>query len=109
MRREQLFSRTGYYRYLLNVNVLLHREAAEASIDRVRSLLEGRHSGQPVRVLDLAFGQRRQRSAPSEVQVAADPQGGAPAVCGAHKRTRFCEYAPCHLFPISLFNIPAST
>ena len=56
MRREQLFSRTGYYRYLLNVNVLLHREAAEASIERLGALLDGRHSGQPMRVLDLACG-----------------------------------------------------
>jgi hypothetical protein len=56
MRREQLFSRTGYYRHLLDINVLLHREAAEFSIRELRSRLTGRDSAQPLRVLDLACG-----------------------------------------------------
>jgi len=56
MRREQLFSRSGYYRHLLDINVLLHREATQASVRELAGLLRGRASNQPLRVLDLACG-----------------------------------------------------
>lgn len=56
MRREELFNRSGYYRFLLDSNSLLHREAAAVAIDALNPLLKERASDEPVRVLDLACG-----------------------------------------------------
>jgi SAM-dependent methyltransferase len=56
MRREELFSRSGYYRFLLDSNVLLHREAAEVATDGLASLLRARALDNPIKVLDLACG-----------------------------------------------------
>ncbi len=56
MRREELFSRSGYYRFLLDCNVLLHREAAEVATEGLASLLQGRALDKPIKVLDLACG-----------------------------------------------------
>ena len=55
MRREELFSRSGFYGFLLKSNVLLHREAARAAIDAFRPVVaaQGRTT---VPVLDLACG-----------------------------------------------------
>jgi len=56
MRREELFSRSGFYRFLVDSNVLLHREAARAAIEAYRPVLEAAATGAPVPVLDLACG-----------------------------------------------------
>jgi SAM-dependent methyltransferase len=56
MRREELFSRSGYYRFLLDSNALLHREAAEVATDGLASLLRARALEKPIKVLDLACG-----------------------------------------------------
>jgi len=56
MRREELFSRSGFYGFLLDSNVLLHREAARAAIEAYRPVLEAAATGAPVPVLDLACG-----------------------------------------------------
>ena len=56
MRREELFNSSGYYRFLLDSNALLHREAAAAATAALARLLQERASDKPVRVLDLACG-----------------------------------------------------
>ena len=56
MRREELFSRSGFYGFLLKSNVLLHREAAEAGIAALASVLELLPEDETVSVLDLACG-----------------------------------------------------
>lgn len=56
MRREPLFSRSGYYRYLLDINVLLHREAAGATRRALEDWRRLHPTGRPARVLDLACG-----------------------------------------------------
>jgi len=56
MRREELFNRSGYYRFLLDSNSLLHREAAAAAIEALTPLLRKRAPDDPVKVLDLACG-----------------------------------------------------
>lgn len=56
MRREPLFSRSGYYRYLLDINVLLHREAAAATRRALEDWRRSHPTGRTVRVLDLACG-----------------------------------------------------
>lgn len=56
MRREELFNRSGYYRFLLDSNVLLHRQAAETAIAAVAPLIRRHDPNEPVRVLDLACG-----------------------------------------------------
>lgn len=56
MRREELFSRSGFYGFLLDSNVLLHREAARAATEAYQPVLEATATGAPVPVLDLACG-----------------------------------------------------
>lgn len=56
MRREPLFSRSGYYRFLLDCNALLHREAVAAAHAVLAERLESSGAGRTVRVLDLACG-----------------------------------------------------
>ncbi len=56
MRREPLFNRSGYYRFLLDVNALLHREAAAAAIAVLEDWTRTVPSDRPLRVLDLACG-----------------------------------------------------
>ncbi len=55
MRREELFSRSGFYGFLLKSNVLLHREAARAAVDAFQPVVAGYGRG-PVAILDLACG-----------------------------------------------------
>jgi SAM-dependent methyltransferase len=56
MRYEALFSRSGFYGFLLKSNVLLHHEATQDAIEAVRPVLAAcDHSGS-VAVLDLACG-----------------------------------------------------
>ena len=55
MRREELFSRSGFYGFLLKSNVLLHRQAVEAATDAFRPVLQAQGNA-PVPVLDLACG-----------------------------------------------------
>jgi SAM-dependent methyltransferase len=56
MRRERLFSQGGFYAFLVESNVLMHREAAEQGTRIVHRWLVGRHEERPLRVLDLACG-----------------------------------------------------
>ena len=56
MRRETLFSHSGFYGFLLKSNVLLHREATLDTIEAVRPVLAICDKNQPVAVLDLACG-----------------------------------------------------
>lgn len=55
MRREALFNRSGFYRFLLETNVLMHREAT-ATASRVLADLASAVGPRPLRVLDLACG-----------------------------------------------------
>ncbi len=55
MRREALFSRSGYYRFLLDTNALMHREARAAAF-RVLGELTAAAPDRRLRVLDLACG-----------------------------------------------------
>lgn len=56
MRREQLFSRDGFYSFVVESNVLLHREAIAQGGDLLAERLAARPADAPVRVLDLACG-----------------------------------------------------
>lgn len=56
MRREELFNRSGYYRFLLDSNALLHREATDVATEGLKPVLRERAVDKPVRVLDLACG-----------------------------------------------------
>lgn len=56
MRREELFSRSGFYGFLLKINVLLHREATHDAIEAARPVLARWEKNQPIAVLDLACG-----------------------------------------------------
>ncbi len=56
MRREALFSRSGFYGFLLKSNVLLHREATQDAIIALQPMLTTWERSQPVAVLDLACG-----------------------------------------------------
>lgn len=56
MRREEIFNRSGYYRFLLDSNALLHREAADVATQALTPVLSGREHDTPVKVLDLACG-----------------------------------------------------
>ena len=56
MRREALFSRSGFYGFVLESNVLLHREATVAAIEAMRTVLANWDKNRPVAVLDLACG-----------------------------------------------------
>ncbi len=56
MRREKLFSNDGFYPFIVESNVLLHREAIDAGRQMVELLLNRRAPEQPVTVLDLACG-----------------------------------------------------
>ena len=56
MRREALFSRSGFYGFLLQSNVLLHREATRDAIAAVRPLLSSNRNRRAIAVLDLACG-----------------------------------------------------
>lgn len=56
MRREALFSKNGYYRFLLDCNVLMHREAVAAATAVLRQAQARWPSDRPAKVLDLACG-----------------------------------------------------
>lgn len=56
MRREQLFSAGGFYGFLVQSNVLLHREAVERGVEVLTRYLHGRADHRPIPVLDLACG-----------------------------------------------------
>jgi SAM-dependent methyltransferase len=56
MRREALFSRSGFYGFLLKSNVLLHREATRDAIEAVKPIISLYGKIQPIAVLDLACG-----------------------------------------------------
>jgi SAM-dependent methyltransferase len=56
MRQEQLFSDGGYYRFLLDSNVLLHREAVAATYSVLSDWLTAQQTSETLRVLDLACG-----------------------------------------------------
>jgi SAM-dependent methyltransferase len=56
MRREAVFGRNGYYRFLLRANLLLHRDAADEAFRVVRAFLRNRPSTASVGILDLACG-----------------------------------------------------
>ena len=56
MRREALFSRSGFYGFLLKSNVLLHREATLDAIEALRPVLAMCDKSRPVSILDLACG-----------------------------------------------------
>ena len=56
MRREALFSRSGFYGFLLQTNALLHREAVDAAVAAFAPVVRGRDGAVPVTVLDLACG-----------------------------------------------------
>ena len=56
MRREALFSHSGFYGFVLKSNVLLHREATLDAIEAVRPVLAACDKSKPVTVLDLACG-----------------------------------------------------
>ena len=55
MRSEELFSRSGFYGFLLKSNVLLHREAVQAAIHALQPVVESQGRS-TLRVLDLACG-----------------------------------------------------
>ena len=56
MRREQLFSESGFYGFVLQSNVLLHRQATRLVTGILEKWLVVRRNDAPVRVLDLACG-----------------------------------------------------
>jgi SAM-dependent methyltransferase len=56
MRREALFSRSGFYGFLLQTNVLLHREAVDAAVTAFAPVLRDLEGSAPIGVLDLACG-----------------------------------------------------
>ena len=56
MRSEKLFNRSGFYGFLLETNILLHREAAQAGIVALASVLDLWPEEERVSVLDLACG-----------------------------------------------------
>lgn len=56
MRREALFSRDGFYSFVVQSNALLHREAVETGIAALRALLGSNTAGRRLAVLDLACG-----------------------------------------------------
>ena len=55
MRREALFSRSGFYRFLLDTNALMHREA-RAAASRILGELAAAAPDRKLGVLDLACG-----------------------------------------------------
>ena len=56
MQSEALFSRSGFYGFVLESNVLLHYEATRYAIEAVRPILAASDNSKPVMVLDLACG-----------------------------------------------------
>lgn len=56
MRREALFSRDGFYSFVVQSNALLHHEAIDTGIAALRALLGPEPSARPLAVLDLACG-----------------------------------------------------
>lgn len=56
MEREELFSRHGFYRFIVDCNVLLHREAGQAARGIVAARIGSWQADTPIRVLDLACG-----------------------------------------------------
>ena len=56
MRREKLFSNDGFYPFIVESNVLLHREAFDSGRRMFELLLKKRAPKRPVTVLDLACG-----------------------------------------------------
>ncbi len=56
MRREKIFSRDGFYSFVVQSNVLLHRELIEQGTAILGTLLESRSNPDAVQVLDLACG-----------------------------------------------------
>ena len=56
MRREKLFSNHGFYPFIVDSNVLLHRQAVDQGRIAVERLLKQRDPQEPVHVLDLACG-----------------------------------------------------
>ena len=56
MRREALFSRDGFYSFVVRSNALLHSEAVETGIVALRALLDQHSRRARLSVLDLACG-----------------------------------------------------
>ncbi|MFW2371909.1 MAG: class I SAM-dependent methyltransferase [Gammaproteobacteria bacterium] len=56
MRREKLFSNDGFYPFIVESNVLLHREAIDLGRQMFERLLQTQTPDRPVSVLDLACG-----------------------------------------------------
>lgn len=56
MRREKLFSKDGFYSFIVQSNALLHHEAVEYGRRVVAQLLALRGTDEPVSILDLACG-----------------------------------------------------
>ncbi len=56
MRREALFSRDGFYSFVVQSNALLHREAVNTGIEAVRAAFCSGQSRAKLSVLDLACG-----------------------------------------------------
>jgi len=56
LRTEELFSRSGFYHFLLESNALLHREASAAVQAALAPVISRAANEQPLAVLDLACG-----------------------------------------------------
>lgn len=56
MREEQLFSKQGFYAFVVQSNVLLHKEAIERGRAVLGHLLCNRKPNETIRILDLACG-----------------------------------------------------
>lgn len=56
MRREKVFSKGGFYGFMVESNLLLHREAIENGWQAIKAIPAVVNPRRPVRVLDLACG-----------------------------------------------------
>lgn len=56
MRYEQVFSKGGFYLFVVKCNAVLHKEAAESGWQSIANMLVNRTQTGPITILDLACG-----------------------------------------------------
>ena len=56
MKNEKIFSKNGFYQFVVQTNLMFHTETIEIGIQILKSWLQKQNPKQPIRVLDLACG-----------------------------------------------------
>ena len=56
MKNEKIFSKNGFYQFVVQTNLMFHTETIEIGVQILNNWIQKQNPKQPIRVLDLACG-----------------------------------------------------